>query len=223
MAWTCSGKNNDELVTNLQNEHIITNERVVAAMRKVDRAHFADFQPYQDSPQSIGHGATISAPHMHGYALEHLEKYLQPGMKALDVGSGSGYLTACMAAMVGENGRVVGIDHIPELVKASQVALDKHYSQWTESGRIKIVLGDGRQGYMPDAPYDCIHVGAAAPKKPEELLSQLKLPGRMFAPVGTSKQRIVVYDKDANGQIVQEKIMGVLYVPLTDPETQRSQ
>ncbi|KAJ1822892.1 hypothetical protein LPJ56_000491 [Coemansia sp. RSA 2599] len=223
MAWTCTGRTNDELVANLLNERIITSERVASAMRAVDRAHFTSFQPYQDSPQSIGHGATISAPHMHGYALEHLEKYLRPGMKVLDVGSGSGYLTACMAAMVGEGGRVVGIDHIPELVAASQAALDEHYSQWTQSGRIKIVLSDGRQGYLPDAPYDCIHVGAAAPKKPKELLDQLKSPGRMFAPVGTSKQRIVVYNKDADGEVAQEKIMGVLYVPLTDPEAQRLQ
>ncbi|KAJ2704547.1 hypothetical protein FB645_003197 [Coemansia sp. IMI 203386] len=222
MAWTCSGETNDELVTNLQNERIISCDRVVSAMRAVDRAHFAAFRPYEDSPQTIGHGATISAPHMHGCALDHLKNYLQPGMKVLDVGSGSGYLTACMAAMVGENGRVVGIDHIPELVTTSKAALDRHYSQWTQSGRVKVVLGDGRQGYLPDAPYDCIHVGAAASKRPDELLGQLKSPGRMFAPVGTSKQRIVVYDKDRDGHIVQKEIMGVLYVPLTDPETQQS-
>ena len=59
---------------------------------------------------------TISAPHMHAYALELLEKQLEAGMTALDVGSGSGYLTVCFALMVGERGKVVGIDHIQGVV-----------------------------------------------------------------------------------------------------------
>lgn len=57
-----------------------------------------------DSPQSIGYGVTISAPHMHAHALELLKDQLTPGENALDVGSGSGYLTTCMAIMLGENG-----------------------------------------------------------------------------------------------------------------------
>ncbi|KAJ1725730.1 hypothetical protein LPJ53_000209 [Coemansia erecta] len=222
MAWSCSGNTNDELVARLTEKHIIKSEPVISAMRAVDRGHFVDYQPYQDSPQTIGYGATISAPHMHGYALENLKPYLQSGMNVLDVGSGSGYLTACMAAMVGTSGRVVGIDHIPELVDASKKALDRHYPEWLKSGRIRMIVGDGRKGYMPDAPYDCIHVGAASPSKPQELLEQLKSPGRMFVPVGTSSQRIIVYDKDADGNISQAQIMGVLYVPLTDPDSQRT-
>ena len=55
---------------------------------------------FSDSPQGIGYGVTISAPHMHAYALDVLNKHLTEGKSALDVGSGSGYLTACMARMV---------------------------------------------------------------------------------------------------------------------------
>ncbi|KAJ2898723.1 hypothetical protein GGI21_004292 [Coemansia aciculifera] len=220
MAWMCSGKTNNELVNNLVKAHIISSTLVISAMRAVDRAHFSRDDPYEDSPQGIGYGATISAPHMHGYALEGLKQYLQPGMRALDVGSGSGYLTACMAEMVGDTGHVVGIDHIPELTSQSLVALRAHYPEWIESNRIKIVTGDGRKGYAPEAPYDCIHVGAASPKKPTELLAQLKAPGRMFIPVGTSSQYIVVYDKDAQGNITEKDVMGVRYVPLTDAAKQ---
>ncbi|KAJ2667307.1 hypothetical protein IW148_000002 [Coemansia sp. RSA 1199] len=222
MSWRCSGKTNNELVSNLLRAHIITNERVVRAMRTVDRAHFtkSKHDAYNDSPQYIGFGATISAPHMHGYALENLHKYLQPGMCALDVGSGSGYLTACMAEMVGDNGRVVGIDHIPGLVEGSKKVLDRHYSEWMQSERIKVLTGDGREGYPDEAPYDSIHVGAASSHAPTELIAQLKSPGRLFVPVGSFSQNIVVYDKDCNGNVKEHEIMAVKYVPLTDPEKQ---
>ncbi|KAJ2618802.1 hypothetical protein GGI25_006287 [Coemansia spiralis] len=190
-------------------------------MRSVDRAHFAKNNPYEDAPQYIGYGATISAPHMHGYALEGLRDYLKPGMRVLDVGSGSGYLTACMAAMVGANGRAVGIDHISELVETSKSALSQYYPDWINNNNIHMVIGDGRNGYPPDAPYDCIHVGAASPGEPTTLLSQLKSPGRMFIPVGKYSQQIVVYEKDSNGTVKQKKLMGVAYVPLTNEGDQR--
>ncbi|KAJ1801389.1 hypothetical protein LPJ59_000316 [Coemansia sp. RSA 2399] len=223
MAWRCSGQTNSELVSNLARQNIIYSEQVISAMRSVDRAHFAPHSPYEDSPQYIGYGATISAPHMHGYALEGLRDYLKPGMSALDVGSGSGYLTACMAAMVGKDGRVVGIDHISELVATSQDALSQYYPEWADNGCIHMVTGDGRDGYPPDAPYDCIHVGAASPERPDKLLAQLKSPGRLFVPVGKYSQRIMVYDKDNNGTVKQDDLMGVIYVPLTDEHKQREE
>lgn len=95
-------------------------------MAQTDRKFYChNLTPYVDSPQRIGHGATISAPHMHAYALELLQDHLKPGNRVLDVGSGSGYLTACFARYLNgnasaaspANGIVVGIEHHPELVK----------------------------------------------------------------------------------------------------------
>lgn len=83
---------------------IIRSEAVEHAMTTIDRAHYCKNNPYMDAPQRIGYGVTISAPHMHAHALELLKDHLVPGERALDVGSGSGYLTACMAIMLGENG-----------------------------------------------------------------------------------------------------------------------
>lgn len=73
-------------------------------MLTVDRENYSKMHPYRDTPQSIGYGATISAPHMHAAALELLIDHLTSGEKALDVGCGTGYLTACMATMLGEKG-----------------------------------------------------------------------------------------------------------------------
>ncbi|KAI8098435.1 protein-L-isoaspartate O-methyltransferase [Gilbertella persicaria] len=216
------GVTNEALVENLLGAGIIKNQRVVSAMKKVDRKDFCPRYPYEDSPQTIGYGATISAPHMHGYALENLEQFLQPGMKALDIGSGSGYLCACMAAMVGSTGKVVGVEHIRELVDSSTRNLKKSHQDWLDNNQIEVIEGDGRLGYEKEAPYDCIHVGAASPSTPEKLIEQLKAPGRLFVPVGADSQYIMIYDKDKDGNLHEKKWIGVMYVPLTDAKSQKN-
>nr|CAG8485972.1 3379_t:CDS:2 [Entrophospora candida] len=220
MAWYCSAKSNDGLVENLKRADIIKSERVVTAMKSIDRKNYVEFEPYRDSPHSIGYGATISAPHMHAYALQSLEPFLQPGMKALDIGSGSGYLSACMAQMVGPGGKIIGIDHIPELVNKAINNVKKDKQELLDTKRLNFIVGDGRKGYPEEAPYDCIHVGAAAKETPEALIDQLKSPGRMFIPVGSGHQSIYQIDKDNDGNIIKKVLMDVSYVPLTDAHKQ---
>ncbi|PFX24705.1 Protein-L-isoaspartate(D-aspartate) O-methyltransferase [Stylophora pistillata] len=222
MEWRSHGKDNSDLVSQLKRNKIVKSQRVEEAMRRVDRGNYCSISPYMDSPQAIGYGVTISAPHMHAHALEMLKDHLYDGAKALDVGSGSGYLTACMAEMVGESGKVIGIDHIPELVEKSRKNIKQQNSDLLDSGRIVLVSGDGRKGYADDAPYDAIHVGAAAHPIPDALLEQLKKGGRLFIPVGPihGDQWLEQIDKDKDGNIVRQKLMGVRYVPLTDREQQ---
>ncbi|KAK4516916.1 uncharacterized protein ATC70_000243 [Mucor velutinosus] len=221
MAWACSATSNEGLVQKLFQASIITKERVVQAMTAVDRKDFCPRDPYEDSPQGIGYGVTISAPHMHGYALDNLESFLKPGMKALDIGSGSGYLTACMASMVGSSGKVVGVEHISELVDSAKRSVQKNHSDYHQ---LEFVAADGRLGYEKEAPFDCIHVGAAAPVTPQSLISQLKSPGRLFIPVGKQdeQQWIMLYDKDENGHVTETKWLSVRYVPLTDVHSQKT-
>ncbi|KAG0578067.1 hypothetical protein KC19_5G202600 [Ceratodon purpureus] len=90
-------------------------------MSQVDRKFFVPIakNAYKDVAQVIGYGATISAPHMHSYCLSLLADHTKPGASVLDIGSGSGYLTAVFGLMVGETGRTVGVERIPELVKRS--------------------------------------------------------------------------------------------------------
>ena len=147
---------------------------------QVDRAHYAPHAPYQDSPQSIGHRATISAPHMHAAACESLLPFLKPGSKVLDVGSGSGYLTHVLAELVKPGGVVVGIEHIQPLVDIGTTNTRKSAEgrELMENGGIKYVKADGRLGWAEGAPYDAIHVGAAAAEFHQTLIDQLKAPGR---------------------------------------------
>ena len=101
--------NQTELVKALMSEGIIKTKEVSKAMQQVDRKNYAPSNPYMDSPQPLGYGATISAPHMHAYALEYLHKFLLNAKKVLDVGSGTGYLTAAMSFMTPKDCTVYGI------------------------------------------------------------------------------------------------------------------
>ncbi|CAG8941921.1 unnamed protein product [Penicillium salamii] len=230
MAWYCSGSTNTELIENLFREGLIENERVKEAMIGVDRAHYAPSRPYSDSPQPIGHGATISAPHMHGHACEYLIDYLKPGARVLDIGSGSGYLTHVLANLVTDTGNavhgtVVGIDHISELTDLARKNMNKSQegTELQASSAVQFFTGDGRLGWKDGAPYDAIHVGAAAESLHPTLIDQLRAPGRMFIPVeaednGTldGGQYIWVVDKKKDGSVKKEKVFQVSYVPLTD-------
>lgn len=207
---------------------------VSLTLSKVDRAHYClhPSTAYEDSPQSIGHGATISAPHMHASACESLLPFLHPTARVLDIGSGSGYLTHVLATLVAEKsedngaiqsaGKIIGIDHIQALVNlaTNNMSKSKDGRALLGKGRVEFICGDGRKGYKEGGPYDAIHVGAAAQSFHSELLDQLKSPGRMFIPVedqsGYGNQSIWVVDKDEQGSIRKEKTMGVRYVPLTD-------
>ncbi|XP_041071254.1 l-isoaspartyl protein carboxyl methyltransferase, like isoform X1 [Carcharodon carcharias] len=222
MAWTSSGNSQSQLVQNLRKNGVIHSPRVFEAMMATDRALYCSTNSYMDSPQPIGYQATISAPHMHAHALECLNNHLHEGAHALDVGSGSGYLTACMARMVGPTGMVVGIDHIPELVEQSIHNVQSDNSTLLSSNRLTLIVGDGRLGYPDGAPYDAIHVGAAAVVVPQNLLHQLKPGGRMVVPVGENgrSQSLQQFDKMWDGTITRTTLMGVIYVPLTDRERQ---
>ncbi|KAI0150799.1 protein-L-isoaspartate O-methyltransferase [Xylariaceae sp. FL1272] len=259
MAWRSSGSSNESLITNLYTNGLITSSPVKAAFLAVDRGHYAPGNPYEDSPQPIGHAATISAPHMHASAVESLLPFLLPPAsekygtgrprRVLDIGSGSGYLTHILAEVAGGDAVVVGVEHIRPLKELGETNMRKSAEgrALLESGRVRFRVGDGRKGWVePQTPasssepgevtdknnvggpaaesdeqgWDAIHVGAAAVQLHDELVQQLRAPGRLFIPVEEEnqswRQYIWVVDKDKDGQVSKKKMYGVRYVPLTD-------
>ncbi|OAA34714.1 protein-beta-aspartate methyltransferase [Metarhizium rileyi] len=237
MAWRCSGASNEQLVENLCRSGLITDPRAKEAFLKVDRAHYAPQSPYQDSPQYIGHDATISAPHMHAMAIENVIDHLvpsdtSPAPRVLDIGSGSGYLSHLLAELVGERGLVVGLEHIPALRQMGEDNVRKSTEgmKLLDSGKLKFRLGDGRLGHREPArrgeeaygtDWDVIHVGACARELHQPLLDQLKAPGCMFIPVDDdasgAMQSVWRVSKDKDGVVTKKNICGVRYVRLTDP------
>lgn len=161
---------------------------------------------------------------MHAAAASSLLPYLHPTARVLDIGSGSGYLTAVLANLIGPAGKVVGLDHIPGLIDLANKNISKSSEgrEMLQSGKVRFVKADGRLGFLDDGEgeaggkWDAIHVGAAAKEAHQVLVEQLRAPGRLFIPVGEDLQYIWVIDKKEDGSVVREKSFGVRYVPLTD-------
>ncbi len=185
----------------------IRDDRVLAAMRKVERHSFLpDSQwesAYSDHPLPIGEEQTISQPYIVALMSESLR--LGGDERVLEVGTGCGYQTAVLAELAKE---VFSVEILPGLAERARAALET-----LDYTNIHIVVGDGRQGWLENAPYDAI-LGAAAPREvPEALLEQLKEDGRLVIPVGEVNQELELYSRKA-GEIASERIAPVRFVPL---------
>jgi len=217
--WFARGATTNEgLIDNLVSEGIISSRRIAQMMKTVDRADFClpTSDAYTDSPQLIGEDQTISAPHMHAMCLELLENQLFEGARVLDVGSGSGYLSAVFGKAVGKSGKVIGIDIYEELVDKAKRNIQKDSPELLEDNVVTIKLGDGWLGEPSEAPFDAIHVGAGAASLPRALIQQLKPGGRLVIPVGPEfrGQTLKCIDKDTNGEVHSRDITLCTYVPL---------
>jgi len=215
-------KTNQEFVAKMKYMKYITNPALEAAMLKVDRSNFVQAEnPFVDEALPIGFHATISAPNIACIGMDILASKITEGSTVLDVGSGSGYITAILAEMVGEKGRVVGIDHIPELVEGAPINIKKGNPHLLP--RIQFVVGDGRSGHKDSAPYDAIYAAAAPEEIPKDLLSQLKPGGRMIIPVGSAHgyHRLQQVDVTEDGsEIIVKDLGNVRFVPLTEKSLQ---
>lgn len=193
-----------ELIELLVDNKYITSENLKEAFLCVDRKYFIpkkhQDKAYDNTPIPIWHEQTISQPLTVAFMLEQLQ--VKEGMKVLDVGSGSGWTTAILQELVGQQGKVIGVERIPELVEFSQKNLQKVNSD------ASIIQATDALGYPSQAPYDRILVSAAATKIPSELVNQLADDGLLVIPVNNN-----ILTVDTKGKIVN-KHSGFRFVPL---------
>ncbi len=164
----------------------ITDENVLAAIGNIPRHFFMDSGfikfAYRDQAFPIGSGQTISQPYTVAFQTTLLQ--VQPLLKILEVGTGSGYQAAVLAQMGAD---VYTIERQKELYLNTQMLLTRMNCNY----RIKFFYGDGYQGLPTYGPFDRILVTAAAPEIPQKLLQQLKIGGRLVIPVGNNESQVM--------------------------------
>ncbi|MFN2130119.1 MAG: protein-L-isoaspartate(D-aspartate) O-methyltransferase [Anaerolineae bacterium] len=186
----------------------IQDELVLEAMRTVPRHRFVPAyvrgSAYRDAPLPIGEGQTISQPYVVAFMTAALQ--LSGGEKVLEIGTGSGYQAAVLALIAGE---VISVERLPRLAEEARRTL-------AELGydNVRVVVGDGTQGWPEEAPYDAIMVTAASPEVPAPLLQQLADGGRLVAPVGPRHTQQLVRVRREGEEFRREDLLGVAFVPL---------
>ena len=185
--------------------------RIIEAFQKIKRV---DFLPKGmenltelNEPLHIGFGQTISQPLVVVFMLEQLEP--KEGDKILDVGSGSGWTSALLGEIVGEAGKVVPIEIIPELMEFGRQNVAKY--NFVEKGIVEFICTDGSKGYQKEAPYDKILASASAETLPQAWKEQLKIGGRIVTPIGSS---IWLFIKKSATEFEEIEYPGFVFVPL---------
>lgn len=186
----------------------IVDERVLGAMARVLRHEFAPepyrTQAYEDHPLPIAEGQTISQPYIVALMLEALA--LSASDKVLEVGTGSGYVTALLAEMVSQ---VISIERHEVLADSARNLLGA-----MGYANVRIIVGDGSRGFPESAPYDAILVSAAAPELPQQLVDQLAEGGRMIIPIGRDDSQQLQFIHKEDGQIKTRLREFCRFVPL---------
>jgi len=189
-------------------ERGIRDLRVLDAMRQVPRHEFVPetfrADAYEDHPLPIGEGQTISQPYIVAAMLEHLA--LQSTDRVLEVGTGSGYVTALLSLLSAE---VYSVERHAQLAASAESTLHR-----LEYRNVKIRVGDGRQGWAEYAPFDAILVSAATPEMPPALFVQLREGGRMIVPVGPPSSQELQLISKIGGQPEVRVLEGCRFVPL---------
>jgi protein-L-isoaspartate(D-aspartate) O-methyltransferase len=201
----------NSLIRDLIYQGYLKTDRIIDAFSKIKRIDFvpSDLESAAQAniPLPIGQGQTISQPLTVAFMLELLRP--MPGDKVLDIGSGSGWTTALLSHIVGEKGRVIGIESIKGIRDFGVNNISKY--NFISKGRAKIIHTDGSHGYINEKPYDRILVSAAAEEIPNDLKKQLAIGGRMVIPV---KDSIWLIERKSAKNFHEEEHPGFVFVPL---------
>ena len=196
-------------------ERGIRDLRVLDAMRRVPRHEFVPEisrqDAYGDHPLPIGEGQTISQPYIVAAMLEHLA--LRGSDRVLEVGTGSGYVTALLSLLCGD---VYSVERHAQLAASAESTLHR-----LKYPNVKIKIGDGREGWAEYAPFDAILVSAATAEMPPALFNQLREGGRMVVPVGPPSSQELQLVRKVSGQVEVKILEGCRFVPLVAGEIVR--
>lgn len=201
----------NKLVNELIRRGYLKTDAVIDAFSEINRAEFLpeeiENQSEADVPLPIGFGQTISQPLTVAFMLELLD--VKKGQKVLDVGSGSGWTTALLSHIVGQEGKVIAIEKIKELVEFGKNNADKF--SFVRKGVASFYESDGNQGFPSEAPFDRILVSASAQEIPQALKDQLKIGGKIVIPV---KNSLWCLEKKSEKEFVEKEFPGFSFVPL---------
>lgn len=201
-------KDLDTLIDSMIINRVLKSPQIIKAFEEVDRKEFVPEMfkesAYVDAPLGIGADQTISQPSTVAFMLEHLSP--QKGEKILDIGTGSGWTTALLCHIVGEEGSVTGLERVHMLVEMGKQNLAKFCQ-----GEHCTIESAGDALGRPGEKFDKILVSAAAEKLPETLVEQLNVGGKLVIPVQNS---INIVTKTGEDETETESIYGFRFVPL---------
>ncbi len=203
------------LVDELIEERILKTLTIINAFDQIKREDFVldEFRDKSEEnyPLPIGFDQTISQPLTVAFMLELLQP--RKGHKVLDIGTGSGFTTALLSHIVGEKGKVYGIEYIKELKHFGENNVKKY--NYIAKGIAEMFCGDGTKGMKEEAPFDRILVSAMADSVPGELKKQLRVKGRLVIPY---KGGVSLFIKKPDNTFYEKKHPGFTFVPLVGSE-----
>lgn len=199
----------DEMIERQLMARDITDPDVIRAMREVDRSLFVpdDIKEltYEDRALPIGREQTISQPYIVAYMAQMLS--LKPDDVVMEVGTGCGYNAAVLSRLAAH---VYSVEVIEWLASLAKENLKKAGIENVTSRH-----GDGYRGWPEKAPFDAIILTAAPPALPEPLKLQLKIGGKLLAPVGEGIQKLVLLERTSQDLFDEKPLIPVQFVPMT--------
>ena len=195
-------------------ERGICDVRVLDAMSRVPRHEFVPAtlrqESYEDHPLPIGEGQTISQPYIVAAMLAHLALQAgdQTAERVLEVGTGSGYVTALLSLLCVE---VYSVERHAQLAALAENTLHRLGYR-----NVKIRVGDGSLGWPEYSPFDAVLVSAATPEMPPALFAQLREGGRMVVPIGPASSQELQLIRKVSGLPEVEVLEGCRFVPLVE-------